>query len=143
MAMEFNPIVSPIERIDVGANLRRLLVDAIDRSGRRRAEIAAEMTETLGRPVTKGMIDDLTRSSTRGRDLKFPGAWLPAFCQATGPSELRLFLLGPEQRAALELGQRLLSMSWALNNLQALVANLTGQSHREKPKRKRRKKGGR
>lgn len=91
--------------------MRKILSAAIKASGKKRDEIAAQMAAELKREVTASMLRDFTRSATRKRNVRFPAAWVPAFCNATNNDDLLRFLLSPELAAALELGE------WDLKHL--------------------------
>ncbi len=124
--------------------MRALLREALDdakRTGKGRAEVARHMTELLDRRVSESMLADFTRNSTPERNIRFPLEWTDAFCEATGSNELRLFLLGPEQRSIFEAGERVRRMAWMLEKLRTDVAMLAAQggtARRGKGKRPRR-----
>lgn len=63
------------------------------------------MSAELGCDVTPVMLKEFTRNPTRKRNVRFPAAWVPAFCNATGNDDLQRFLLNPQLIAALELGE--------------------------------------
>lgn len=85
--------------------VRRILSDAIRRSSKNRQQIAEAMANELGRPITASMLGDFTRNSNLRRNVRFPAAWVPAFCRAAGSDGLQRYLLSEELLAALELGE--------------------------------------
>jgi hypothetical protein len=63
-------------------DLRAALVEAIRSSNKTRDGIAADMAALLGEPITRAQIDAWTASTKKGH--RFPAAYLPALCEATG-----------------------------------------------------------
>lgn len=104
--------------IEVERKVRSILSAAIKKSGKRREEVAAQMAADLGRDITAGMLRDFTRGASKGRNVRFPAAWITAFCKATGDDELLRFLLSPELAKALGLGEWLLGSRWVVEELQ-------------------------
>lgn len=122
-------------------NVRAILSAAIKASGKKRDAIAAEMSEGLGRDVTGSMIRDFTRGASKNRNVRFPAAWVPAFCNATGSDALLRFLLSPEMTAALELGEW--DMKYLKRRGNPLVDGKRGASKRgAKPRRRTQKDRG-
>jgi hypothetical protein len=132
--------------------LRRLLGEAFDRSRKHRREVAQEMKELLGQPVTETMLYEFTRTFTKQRcesvgtvkkergEVRFPATWVSAFCEVTGSDELARFVMGPRLRELLELGERVSSMGWVLRTMQDEFARLTGSGLQKKAKGKRTRK---
>lgn len=88
--------------------IRHLVSAALDRSGMSRAEVAVELTNQVGERVTEAMLNDW--SSQSKRRLRFPAAFVPAFCQVTGTDELARFLLTPRLRRLLALAEQKLDV---------------------------------
>jgi len=61
---------------------RRLVAETMERSRKNREQIAREMGQILGRPISKGMLDECVRSRKTGRMVRFPAA-----CVGSGNSE--------------------------------------------------------
>lgn len=89
--------------LNIDTTVRRLINAAIDRCGKTRHEIAAEMSKSLGVTVTKAMLDGWV--SEHKRRLRFPVAFVEAFCRATGDDQLQRFSLGRRLRRALVVGE--------------------------------------
>jgi len=131
---------------------RRLLGKAFHLSRKRRREVAREMTELLGQSVTESKLYEFTRTFNRepresGEILKkergevrFPAAWVSAFCEATGCDELARFVMGPRLRELVELGEQVSTMGWVLGKMQHEFARLTGRGVQKKAKPKRTRK---
>lgn len=122
--------------VRVEDNVRDMLRQAMKESGKPREQIAREMSEALGRRVTASMLADFSRNGTKKRQVRFPAAWVPVLCEATGCDDLRFFLLGQELRKTFDLGERVTNMRWALDKARTELAKLNGQEHRSKPKNK-------
>jgi hypothetical protein len=104
--------------------LRECLAAAIKRSGTSRDQIADRMTSALGRTVTRSQLNDFTaqeKSSAR-----FPAAFIPAFCVATGDDSLQLLMLSPRLRALLELGENEVNAAGNAQSKKRLIALLSG-----------------
>lgn len=91
--------------------VRSILSASLKRSLKTREEVAREMSAELGCDVIPSMLKEFTRSPRPKRYVRFPAAWVAAFCKATGDDELQRFLLSPELTAALELGE------WGMKHL--------------------------
>jgi hypothetical protein len=127
-----NPIEIPTigrETRNFGAEVRCLLTEMMKRSRKTHADIAAEMTQRLGRPVTKTMLDDFSRTDAPEREVRFPAAWVSAFCEATGFDELARLVMGERLRGFVELGERVSAMDATLQQIQSGVAKLVGPRH--------------
>lgn len=68
--------------LNVNARLRAALSEALRRCSLSRYQVAATMSEVMGVEVTKYQLDSWTAESKE--DHRFPAAYLPAFCVATG-----------------------------------------------------------
>jgi hypothetical protein len=90
--------------------VRQLLTDALRSCPLSRQQVAEEMSRILGCAVTLSMINDFTASSRnqekRKFPIRFPAAWVGAFCAATGDDRLRRYLLGDHLGTLLDLGER-------------------------------------
>ena len=138
-------MVNPAERLKIGTEEGRIkaeielctvLARAFDLSGKPRKQIADELGKRLGRKVTEGMLNDFTRIGDRERAPRFPAAWIPDLCAVLGDSSPQRHLLTPEQRSALELGQRHSEFEWLFGNLRAGLMRLIARGRQKKRKRK-------
>lgn len=114
--------------------VRRSLWEGLRSSGKPRTEIARRMTEALRRPVTVAMLADFIRSPRKKRGLRFPAAWVPSFCDATGNCNLRRLPLTDEERAALEVGE------WLVRRLKNEAQKLMKAEGRQNPRPSKRRK---
>jgi len=137
----FNPNRIPGNGIvtgNLGADLRRSLGEAIRRSRKTHAEIAHEMTERLGQPVTQTMLNEFTRSGDReGREVRFPAAWVPAFCEVVGDDALQRGLMSERLRELVSLGERVFNLRSILKEVCDGVAKLEGRERQKKGQGKR------
>lgn len=83
--------------------IRRLVDAAIGCSGMSRVEIADELAKQVGETVTSEMLNGWT--SQAKKRLRFPAAFVPAFCEITGDDQLQRFVMGPRLRRLLSLGE--------------------------------------
>jgi hypothetical protein len=121
------PYISPILGTPlIEHRLRETLSRTIKSSGVGRAEIARRMTEALGRPITVAMLADFIRSPFKKRGLRFPAAWIPSFCDATGSRDLKLLPLTEEERVALEMGE------WLVRHLKTEARKVMESESRQK-----------
>ena len=100
------------EIVKLGAEVRRLMTEAMTHSRKPAPEIAKEMSERLrGRPITASMIYELTRNGGQGqpREVRLPVTWVPAFCEVTGDDRLQRWLAGPRLGVFIEFGERVSS----------------------------------
>mgnify|MGYP001029465515 CR=1 FL=1 len=67
---------------NIDGQLRRAVSDALKRCPLSRYQVAARMSELMGIDVTKSSLDSWTAESKDQH--RFPAAYLPAFCTATG-----------------------------------------------------------
>jgi hypothetical protein len=65
--------------------LREELSQGLKRSSLSRYQVAARMSELMGVEVSKAQLDSWTAESKENH--RFPAAYLPAFCEATGHRE--------------------------------------------------------
>lgn len=140
---EYVPKSDP-EIVRLGTEVRDLLTHAMKSAGKNAKEVAKEMSERLGgRPITGSMIYELTRNGGPGqqREVKLPVTWLAAFCLATGDNGLQRWAAGPQLRELIELGQRVRSMRWVVEEIRKCLDEMNGAQPRKKarrPKGKRR-----
>jgi hypothetical protein len=130
-------VSSPLGTPAVENQLRKVLWKSIKSSGVPRDEITKLMTRTLGRSVTPTMLADFIRSPRGKRGFRFPAAWVPAFCAATGNYELALFLLPEQMKHDLEVGQWARESRWVLERVRAKVADAPKPKSRPGLRRKR------
>jgi hypothetical protein len=116
--------------------LRRLLTASIKRSGKTRAEIAAEMTLHTGQRISKRMVNDWTAESKK--PARFPAAFVATFCEVTGSDEPQRYLLGARLRELVELGDRTVEWAWAVRKVRKELAKLDGQGQKRSRKTRRR-----
>lgn len=67
---------------NIDARLRDSLTAAIKSTNCKRYEISGQMSELLGTEITESMLNSWTADSKEGH--RFPAAYIPAFCRATG-----------------------------------------------------------
>lgn len=84
--------------------VRKCLRVALKGSPYRRDDVAKRMSVILDREVTKSMLADFCRNATQKRHVRFPAAWVPAFCEATEDFSLVLAILPQEVNRTLQLG---------------------------------------
>lgn len=98
---------------EIERTVRSVLSDAMKgcrkSSGNRREEIARVMSELLSRKVTASMLRDFTRNATKKRQVRFPAAWVPAFCKAADNDSLIRHLLTDNLRSYVKVGQDVLN----------------------------------
>lgn len=74
----------------VGHDLRHLLAEEIVHSHRSRSELAAEMSELTGQPISKHSLDSWTADSREA--WRFPLEYLPAFEEAAHTHGLTVWM---------------------------------------------------
>jgi hypothetical protein len=79
-----------------------ILSDCIRKCSKSREQIADEMSHICGQEITLRMMNRYTATSEH---MRFPAAFVPAFCEATRDDTLRRFIIGGEMRELLELGE--------------------------------------
>jgi hypothetical protein len=117
--------------------VRNILREGMKRSRKQRDEIAREMTEVLGRVVTSSMLADFSRNATKKRHVRFPAAWVSAFCGPTGDDSLRHFLMGDQLNRCCEVGYQVLNSRDLWEALAPALAKRWARYIREKAKRTR------
>lgn len=88
--------------------IRDLIADVIRASGKSRAVIADEMSRAVGTEVTLHMLNAYTATSKQ--QVRFPAAFVPAFCLVTHDDRLQRALLSPWLREVLEVGEHELAV---------------------------------
>lgn len=121
---------------NLDAAIRALLSEVMRSSKKSRAQIAQEMSALLGRSVTVYMLNDFTASckgqrvaedsqlDTRKSPVRFPAAWIHAFCEVTGDDRMQRLILSPRLRSLLQLGERQLSQCQAERQRAELIEEL-------------------
>lgn len=119
---------------------RRLLAEVMTRSGKNRANIAREMSQALGLPadrtIPKNMLDDCVRSRKKGRMVRFPAAWIPALCQATGSDQLQRHLLSDRLLKLVAIGESVAQAAAALERAREVVEQITKPDAQCKPQQR-------
>ncbi|GEM_PF-966660 len=135
---------APLKKIwGITAELRfqRLLADVMKRSGKTRAQIAAQLSQVLGcspeRPIRKQMLDDCVRSRKKGRAVRFPAAWIPGLCHILGSDELQRHLLSDRLRELLLVGENVTEAASSLKRAQQAVAKIVEQERQKAKAAKR------
>lgn len=99
------------------SDLRQLLGEAIKQSGKKRPQIAEEMTALTGARITEHMLNDFTSKSKCAA--RFPAAFVKAFCHVVGSPSLQISLADDE---TLTLG--LMKLGHRVGECRALVAEI-------------------
>ncbi len=133
---EIVPKTEP-EFVKLGAEVRRLMTDAITRSRKTAPEVAEEMSMRLGRPITGSMIYELTRNGELGREVRLLATWVPAFCEITGDDRLQRWLAGSRLRELAELGERVCAVDSILGEVLKAVSKLKTKEHQKAKRAKR------
>lgn len=135
---------------DIERRFRSAFSDAIKacqkRSGKRRRDIARELSEALGRPadhpITETQLRDFTRNFTVKRQVRFHAPWVPLVCEILGDDTLARQLLNKRSQRVLSLGERVLDARSTLENVVAEIMGLTADAP-EETQRSNRKRGRR
>ena len=115
----------PISRENTGtaqppdSALRQLLTDAIKRSGKKRLQIAQEMSPLVGVQVSTYMLNDFT--SQKKAAARFPAAFVKAFCVVVGSSSIQTLLYDEQTVALMALGERVRQCQPLLAQIVALT----------------------
>lgn len=72
--------------MDIGSSIRAYITQALKTSPLSRYQVAARMSELLGKDITKAQLDAFSAESKDGH--RFPLEYLPAFVDATGDRSL-------------------------------------------------------
>jgi hypothetical protein len=107
-------------------NFRRLLSDALKNHDRR--EIAGELTERVGTPVTATFLNECTRSTNGGRGVKFPACWVAALCEILGEDGLALSLLSETRLRDLKVARALKGMRKEVEVVLEILDRIDGKA---------------
>jgi hypothetical protein len=110
---------------DHDLNLRTLMSEILHRCPKSRDQIADEMSAITGRRITKQMLDGYAAPSKEAA--RFPAAFAPAFCKATGDDRLLRLLLPPQLLTLIEIVEREISAAQQAHEAQALRGRLALQ----------------
>ena len=120
--------------------VRRILCEAIKRSGKTRPEAAQLISEKLGRTVTASNLADFVRFGTKKRHVRFPAAWVPVFCEVFGDDALQRGVMSERLRELVELGELTCGLPSTLAKMQDLAAKLRGGERQKKEQANRPRK---
>jgi hypothetical protein len=109
---------------DHDLKLRTLFADILYRCPKSRDQIADEMSAITGRKITKQMLDGYAAPSKEAA--RFPAAFTPAFCKATGDDRLLRLLLPPQMLTLIEIVEREITAAREACEAQALRGQLAG-----------------
>lgn len=120
--------------LDVDTIVRNAITAAF-KGQKSRERIADEMSHLVGTEITVVMLNAYTATSKRLH--RFPAAWIPAFCTATGDSRLLQYLtqrtgfrmITNEEQKYLELGRKLVEQQIATRDLTASAEALIAERH--------------
>jgi hypothetical protein len=106
--MEGRPFAMPKNAEIIGIQdreLRQLLSFLIKHSPMSRAQIAEEMSKSLGQPnsISPSMLNDWT--SEYHKAARFPAFFVKAFCDAIGSDRLQRWAAGPRLRKLIEFAE--------------------------------------
>jgi hypothetical protein len=96
------------------------------------------MNRLLGRPPERPITINVVNSwvSETKERVRFPAAWIPAFCAAVMDDSVQLALLSPEHRARLEIKKDLETLRRAITTLLAAERKRDRAKAVNRPKRK-------
>ncbi len=117
----------PSEQENIGISpdtmLRRILSEAIKHSGKKREQIADEMTAELpGFRVTVPMLNDFT--SLRKSAARFPATFVKAFCKVVGSNALQRWLLDDESLRLIQVGEHVRNCREIVHRIEALFEQI-------------------
>jgi hypothetical protein len=115
--------------------LRQLLTQAIKQSGKKRPEIASEMSLLVGVKVTQHMLYDFT--AQKKPSARFPACFVKAFCSVVGSSSIQTLLYDEQTVALMALGERVRKAQPLVIQIVALMDQIAGSSARGKKRQKR------
>lgn len=75
---------------DISKSIRAIITDSLKHTSLSRHQVAARMSELLGREITKAQLDAFSAESKENH--RFPLEYLPAFVEATGDRSLIRFI---------------------------------------------------
>jgi hypothetical protein len=82
------------------------------------------MSAIMGRKISKQMLDGYAAPSKEAA--RFPAAYTPAFCKATGDDRLLRLLLTPQLLTLIEIVEREVTAVQQVSEAQALRGRLAG-----------------
>ena len=112
-------------RADHDLKLRTLIADILHGCPKSRDQIADEMSAITGRKITKQMLDGYVAPSKDAA--RFPAAFVPAFCKATGDDRLLRLLLTPQMLTLIEIVEREVTAAQQTREAQVLRGQLVIQ----------------
>jgi hypothetical protein len=118
------------------ANAVRSTLTAAFKGEKSREAIAEEMSHLIGTEITVAMLNTYTAESKRLH--RFPAAWIPAFCTATGDSRLLQYLvqrtgyrmITEEEAKYMVLGRKLVEQQLATRELNAATEAILAERSR-------------
>lgn len=96
--------------------IRSLVARVIHESSKSRAQIVEEMSALLGQRISIFMLNDFSAGSKK--QVRFPLAYVEAFCRVVGDDRLRRLALDDRMNRLLDLGERVLAAS---RNIRTLI----------------------
>jgi hypothetical protein len=104
------------------ATIRKIVSEVMHHSTKSRAQIADELSQLVDVEVTANMLNGYAAPSKTG--VRFPAAFINAFCQVTGDDRLQRFLLSPVLRKKIEIVERELTAAQEKHQAQLLREQL-------------------
>ncbi len=105
--------------------IRKIVSEVMHHSTKSRAQIAEEMSRLVHVEVTANMLNGYAASSKTG--VRFPAAFINAFCQVTGDDQLQRLLLSPVLRKKVEIVERELTADQEKRKAQLLREQLLAE----------------
>ncbi len=132
VTQEERDLVTKAGSFNIDTKIRALLSDALKRCPLSREVVAGKMSELLGVEITKSQLDSWTAESKENH--RFPYAYAPAFCEATGNAEIfrvaaemvGCYLLRGEDALLTELG-RIQKQKEEISKKEKLIRNTLEQ----------------
>ena len=111
VSQEEKNLASKAGSFNIDAQIRAMLSDALKKCPLSREVVAGKMSELMGMEITKSQLDSWTAESKENH--RFPFAYAPAFCEATGNVDIfrvsvemvGCYLLKGEDALLTELGR--------------------------------------
>ena len=110
---------------DYDLTVRTVFAEALRRCSKSRDQIADEMSAITVRKITKQMLNGYAAPSKEAA--RFPAAFIPAFCKATGDDRLLRLLLTPQILALIEIVEHEITAAQQAREAQALRGRLVLQ----------------
>jgi len=105
--------------------IRKIVSEVMHHSTKSRAQIADEMSQLVHVEVTANMLNGYAAPSKTG--VRFPAAFIHAFCQVTGDDRLQRLLLSPVLRKKVEIVERELTADQEKRKAQLLREQLLAE----------------